>query len=160
MRVLRKPSLPHGLSRKLFRLPICFYRFGLGWIFGGRLLLLTHTGRVSGRPRRAVLEIIEHDRTDDSYVVASGWGSDAAWYRNVLRTPEVVIQVRNRKIRATAVPLTIEDGADIFTNYAVRHRIAAQFMLPRVLGFSVDGSEADFRAVGEQIPFIRFVPRS
>jgi hypothetical protein len=28
------------------------------------------------------------------------------------------------------------------------------------MGFSVDGSEADFRAVGRHMPFVRFVPRS
>lgn len=160
MKVIRKPSLPNGLTRKLFRLPIGVYRFGLGWVFGERLLLLTHIGRVSGQPRHAVLEVVEHDRSDDSYVVASGWGADAAWYRNILRTPDVVIQVRNRKIPATAVPLSTEDGADIFARYAVDHRIAARVMLPRVLGFSVDGSEADYRAVGKRIPFVRFVPRS
>ncbi|SEH75837.1 deazaflavin-dependent oxidoreductase, nitroreductase family [Mycolicibacterium rutilum] len=159
MRVIRKPSLPHGLSRKLFRFPIYVYRARLGWLFGERLLLLTHRGRVSGQERHVVLEVVEHDRRDGSYVVASGWGTGAAWYQNILRTPNVVIQIRNRKIQATAVQLSTADGAEIFANYAGRHRVAARFMLPRVLGFAVDGSDADFRAVGRQIPFVRFVPR-
>jgi hypothetical protein len=33
-------------------------------------------------------------------------------------------------------------------------------MLPRALGISVDGSEADFRAAGKQLPVVRFIPRS
>ncbi len=58
------------------------------------------------------------------------------------------------------MPLAEEEGAEIFVKYASRHRTAAKYVLPRVLGFSVDGSDADFRAVGRRVPFIRFVPRA
>jgi deazaflavin-dependent oxidoreductase (nitroreductase family) len=160
MRIVKNIRLPTGLNRWAFRLPIYAYRLGLGWLFGGRLLLLTHTGRVSGQPRQAVLEVVAKDTADGSYVVASGWGPNAAWYRNILHTPTVVIQVGNRRIPAAAMPLGKAEGADIFADYASRHRVLAKHLLPRVLGFSVDGSESDFRAVGEQIPFVRFVTRS
>jgi deazaflavin-dependent oxidoreductase (nitroreductase family) len=150
---------PTGLTRLLFRVPIYFYRAGLGWIFGHRILLLRHVGRISGKSRQAILEVAEHDPTDDSFVVASGWGPTAAWYRNVVHTPEVTIQVGRRTIPVTAVKLTEDEGAETFARYGIKHRRAAKYMLPRMLGFSVDGSEADFRAVGRQLPFIRFVPR-
>ncbi|MEE6170032.1 MULTISPECIES: hypothetical protein [unclassified Mycolicibacterium] len=87
------------------------------------------TGRVTGTPHRAVLEVVEHDRQTDSYVVASGWGSSAARYRN------------------------------LFTRHALRHRLTATQLLPRVLDFTVDSSAADFEAVGRHLPFVRFVPR-
>ncbi|WP_399210845.1 hypothetical protein [Streptomyces sp. SLBN-31] len=38
--------------RFLARLPIPLFRRGLGWVFGGRLLLLHHTDRVTGLDRR------------------------------------------------------------------------------------------------------------
>jgi deazaflavin-dependent oxidoreductase (nitroreductase family) len=139
-------------------MPIHFYRLGLGWLFGRRLLLLNHIGRVSGKPRQVVLEVVAHDPTDGSYVVASGWGPTAAWYRNILHTPTVIIQVGTRTMGVNAVPLTREEGADIFADYASRHRTAAKHLLPRLMGFSVDGSEADFRAVGECMPFVRLNP--
>ena len=150
---------PTGLTRLLFRVPIYFYRAGLGGIFGHRILLLRHVGRISGKSRQAVLEVAEHDPTDDSFVVASGWGPTAAWYRNVVHMPSVTIQVGRRTIPVTAVKLTEDEGAETFARYGIKHRRAAKYMLPRMLGFSVDGSEADFRAVGRQLPFIRFVPR-
>ena len=59
----------------------------------------------------------------------------------------------------TASPLTPEDGADVFAKYAAQHRTAATYLLPRLMGFSVDGSEADFRAVGQRMPFVRLVTR-
>jgi deazaflavin-dependent oxidoreductase (nitroreductase family) len=150
---------PTGLIRLLFRAPLYLYRAGLGWMLGSRILILHHIGRVSGKQRQAVLEVVEHSSTDDSFVVASGWGSSAAWYRNVMHRPGVTIQVGRRSISVTAVELTQAEGADIFAGYAMKHRAVARYVLPRVLGFTVDGSESDFRAVGRQLPFIRFVPR-
>jgi len=160
VRVSKHVQPPTGLIRILFRAPIYLYRAGLGAMLGNRILILHHIGRVSGKERQAVLEVVEHDPADDSFVVASGWGSTAAWYRNVVQKPDVAIQVGRRTIPVTAIKLTQGEGAEIFAGYAIKHRIAAKYLLPRLLGFFVDGSEDDFRAVGRRLPFIRFVPRS
>ncbi len=158
MKIVKNVQPPAGFTRFLFRIPIHLYRLRLGWLFGSRLLLLNHIGRVSGTPRQTILEVAEHD--GDSYVVASGWGPTAAWYRNILHTPDVTIQVGTRTMPVTAIPLDKEEGAEVFVRYGSRHRTAAKYVLSRVLGFSVDGSDADFRAVGQHLPFIRFVPRA
>ena len=158
MKIVKNVQPPAGLTRSLFRIPIHLYRLRLGWLFGSRLLLLNHIGRVSGKPRQTILEVAEHD--GDSYVVASGWGPTAAWYRNIVHTPDVTIQVGTRTIPVTAIPLDKDEGAQVFVRYGSRHRTVAKYVLPRVLGFCVDGSDADFRAVGQQLPFIRFVPRA
>jgi deazaflavin-dependent oxidoreductase (nitroreductase family) len=158
VKIVKNVQPPAGLTRFLFRIPIHVYRLRLGRLFGSRLLLLNHIGRVSGKPRRTVLEVAEH--VDDGDVVASGWGPTAAWYRNILHTPDVTIQVGTRTTPVTATPLDNEEGAQVFVRYGSRHRTAAKYTLPRVLGFSVDGSDADFRAVGEHLPFVRFVPRA
>ena len=159
MKIVRSIRPPAGITRSLFRLPISVYRLGLGWLFGRRLLLLNHIGRVTGKPRQTILEVVEHDATNGSYVVASGWGPDAAWYRNILEDPDVTIQIGRRTIPVTAVPLSENEGAEIFSHYASRHRRLATYMLPRVLGMSVDGSDADFREVGRRMPFVRFAGR-
>jgi hypothetical protein len=39
---------PRGLVGLAFRLPIWFYRLGLGGLLGTRFVLLTHTARRSG----------------------------------------------------------------------------------------------------------------
>jgi deazaflavin-dependent oxidoreductase (nitroreductase family) len=160
MEIVKQVRPPTGLSRLLFRLPIHLYRQGLGWLFGSRIMLVHHVGRVTGKRRQVVLEVVAHDANDGSYVVASGWGPGAAWYRNVLHAPDVTIQVGRRTIPVTGVPLPAEEGADVMARYASRHRLAAKYLLPRLMGYAVDGSEADFRAVGRHMPFIRFVPRT
>ncbi|MDG5486094.1 nitroreductase family deazaflavin-dependent oxidoreductase [Mycolicibacterium gadium] len=160
MKVIKKIGPPSGIRRFLFRLPIYLYRVRLGWMLGDRLLLLHHVGRVSGKHRLVVLEVAEHDNATDSFLVASGWGPTAAWYRNVLKTPDVTIQVGRRTIAVTAQPLTKEEGAEVFVRYARRHPKAAERVLPHLMGYSVDGSERDFREVGLMMPFIRFTPRA
>ena len=73
-----RPQPPVGWRRFAARLPILLFRCGLGWVFGSRLLLLHHSGRVTGLHRRVVLEVVEYDPADGSWVVASGFGARAA----------------------------------------------------------------------------------
>ena len=56
---VKKLEPPQGCSRLLFRAPVWLYRLGLGGLFGKRMLLLNHTGRKSGLPRQAVLEVVQ-----------------------------------------------------------------------------------------------------
>jgi len=100
--------------------------------------------------------VVEHSAATDTFVVASGWGPKAAWYRNILEHPEVTIQVGLRTMAVTALPLAPDEGAHIFTDYAARHRRAATKIV-RLLGYRVDGSAQDFAEVGRRIPFVRFV---
>ncbi|MEE1736830.1 nitroreductase family deazaflavin-dependent oxidoreductase [Streptomyces sp. BE147] len=158
MEITERPAPPTGIRRLLFRAPIRLYRLRLGWLFGGRLLLLNHTGRVSGKNRQVVIEVVEHDRTDGSYVVCSGFGPKAAWYQNLLATPRTSIQVGLRTIPVTAYPLDADEGGDFMARYAPRHPRAAR-KLVRFMGFSVDGTPEDYRAAGCQLPFVRLSPR-
>ncbi|TLF48565.1 nitroreductase family deazaflavin-dependent oxidoreductase, partial [Nonomuraea sp. KC401] len=118
MEIVKRPAPPTGLRRTLWRLPILLYRVGLGRLLGQRIMLLTHTGRVSGRPRRAVVEVVQHD--ERGYVAASGFGRRADWYRNVMATPEVTLHVGGRAVQATAAPVPEEQGAHIMAAYAPR----------------------------------------
>jgi hypothetical protein len=76
---------PSGLRRLLFRAPIRLYRWHLGWLLGGRCLLLTHTGRTSGLPRQAVLEVTGRDPSTGAYLLAEESGRVMAAY--ALRHP-------------------------------------------------------------------------
>ena len=57
-------------------------------MLGSRLLMLEHVGRKSGARRYVVLEVVGHP-TPDSYLVASGFGENAQWFRNIKANPEV-----------------------------------------------------------------------
>ncbi|MGI5273242.1 nitroreductase family deazaflavin-dependent oxidoreductase [Nonomuraea sp. CA-218870] len=158
MEIIATPERPSGLRRALFRLPIHLYRLRLGWLMGGRFMLVTHTGRVSGRPRRVVLEIVNHDAADGTRVAAAGFGRRSDWYRNVLKTPEVTVQVGNRAVPMVARPMDPEEGAELMAGYALRNPGLAKRM-SKAMGFLVDGSGSDYREVGRSLPFVRFAPR-
>ncbi|MFC9281136.1 nitroreductase family deazaflavin-dependent oxidoreductase [Streptomyces collinus] len=151
-----RSPLPTGWRRFLFRLPIQLYRTGLGRLLGQRFLLLEHIGRTTGQPRRVVLEVVTRDDPcGPSWTVASGFGPDAAWYRNLRAAPHVTVQVGARRHAVVARFLPPEDGAEVMARYAVRHpRLAKQ--LCAFMGLEVrEASVQEFRRVGRAIPFVR-----
>ncbi|MQA94990.1 MAG: nitroreductase family deazaflavin-dependent oxidoreductase [Streptosporangiales bacterium] len=156
MRIVRQASPPAGVRRLFWRLPIRLYRLGFGRLLGRRFMLLEHVGRTTGLPRRAVIEAVE--RSAGGYVAASGFGTRADWYRNVLAKPDVTIHLDGRTIPVTAAPLSAEEGGEVLARYGPAHRIAA-WHLCRIMGFAVDGGVEDYREAGRHIPFVRFTPR-
>lgn len=129
--------------RAALRAPITVYRIGLGRLLGERFLLLHHTGRKTGKPRATVLEVVDHDRAHDTYYVAVGFGRNSDWFKNLQQAPSARIEVGARKLSVRAYPLDVEQGAARMCSYARRHPHAAR-MLAKLMGFAVDGSEADY----------------
>ncbi|MFF7984059.1 nitroreductase family deazaflavin-dependent oxidoreductase [Streptomyces sp. NPDC007901] len=148
------PRLPTGWRRFLARMPISLFRCGLGWVFGGRLLLLHHTGRVTGRDHRVVLEVVEYAPDDGSWTVASGFGPKAAWYRNLRAEPKTLIEVGTRRHAVTARFPTPDEGAEIMARYARRHPRTAR-RLCAFMGLPSNGTDSGFREAGRAIPFVR-----
>lgn len=148
-----KPAPPTGITRILFRLPIWLYRVNLGWLLGGRFLLLNHIGRKSGQVRQAVVEVVRHDTVTDSYIICSGFGEKAQWYQNLLANPAITIHVGRRQMAVHAEPLPKAMGGNEFVDYARRNPTAAR-NLSKFMGLIVDGSEESYRNAGEQLPFV------
>lgn len=152
------PQPPQGLNRILWRLPIGLYHARLGWLLGNRFLLLTHTGRVSGKPRQAVIEIIRYDKTTDCYLVASGFGEKSDWFKNIQKSPKVMIQVGRRQTEAIAERLSPLEAENELIDYARRHPNAIK-NLARILGYNLDGSEDNYRALSQVMPIVAFHPQ-
>ncbi|MFG2549443.1 nitroreductase family deazaflavin-dependent oxidoreductase [Streptomyces sp. NPDC048581] len=150
----RRPQLPTGWRRLVARLPILVFRAGLGSVFGKRLLLLHHVGRVSGLDRMVVLEVVSYDPIGASWTVASGFGPKADWYQNLRAQPKTLIQFGNRPHAVTARFLPPDEGAEIMAGYARRHPRTAR-SLCAYMGLYVDGGEASYREAGRAVPFVR-----
>lgn len=155
MTTARLPSPPRGWKAIPWRLPIWFYHLGLGGLLGGRFLLLTHTGRVSGMPRQAVVEVVFHDAGTNSYYVASGFGERSQWYRNILADPQVTVQVGNRVMAARAERLSVADGERRLAEYARWHPTALR-ELSRLLRMPYDGSPESLHKLAELLPVVAF----
>ena len=150
---------PHGLTRLLMRCPIWLFHMHLGWMVGEHFQLLTHTGRNSGVPRQTILEVLQHETASDAYYVLSGWGGKADWLRNVEKTPEVIITVGRRQWHARTERLGSDAAERAILAYAKRNPLAIR-VLPRMMGYHLDGSEEDFRALAHLGIVVAFRPTS
>jgi deazaflavin-dependent oxidoreductase (nitroreductase family) len=148
------------LSRVFIRLPIWLYRGHLGWLLGERFLLLVHTGRTSGMVRRTVLEVIRHDADTGAYVVCSGWGEGADWFKNILKTPDVSVAVGHTRFGATAIRLSEAEGEQIFLAYARRHPRAFRNLTRVLLNQRAESMEALCRQMARMVPVVAFHPKA
>jgi deazaflavin-dependent oxidoreductase (nitroreductase family) len=79
------------------------------WKRGSKILLLTTTGRRTGKPTTTPL-IYEND--SDAYVIVASKGGAPAhpgWYRNLAKDPHVEVQVMDDVFRARARTATGEE---------------------------------------------------
>ncbi|TQM81349.1 deazaflavin-dependent oxidoreductase (nitroreductase family) [Saccharothrix saharensis] len=87
---------------------------GHEWQPGVFTLLLTTTGRKSGKPRRTALIYQPHG---DAYVVVASYGGapeHPAWYRNLEARNEAEVQVRSDVFRARARTATGAERAELW----------------------------------------------
>jgi deazaflavin-dependent oxidoreductase (nitroreductase family) len=147
------------VGRWLARLPILLYRLGLGGLLGGRMLLLTHRGRTSGQVRRTVLEVVAHDPASGAYMVASGWGGKADWFRNIQQTPRVSVTVGGRRFPAVARQLSPAAAGPVLADYARQHPVAFRALAPLLLGQAVDRDLPDPQALAQVVPLVALEPR-
>jgi deazaflavin-dependent oxidoreductase (nitroreductase family) len=154
----RIPDPPKGIKAIPWRLPIWLYRLKLGGLMGHRALLLTHIGRVSGQPRNAVLEVVHYDEESKTHYVASGFGKKSQWYQNIMKTPDVTIQVGNTQIPTTAKRLPVEEAVMIFKVYHQKHPNAIK-NLSKLIGYEIGDNQEDMDAFMRSIPIIAFTPR-
>jgi len=108
-------------SRRLMRAPIWIYKARAGALFGSRILMVEHVGRKSGARRYAVLEVVDHS-APDTYVVASGFGRKAQWFRNIQVNPRVRVYAGSHAPgRATARVLDRQQADRTLAAYRSRH---------------------------------------
>lgn len=151
----RRP--PTGAARWFFRAPIWMYRLGLGGLLGKKFILLNHTGRKSGLPRQAVLEVVIFDRETDTVFINAGFGAKTQWYQNLLAQPEASIQLGWKKMDVHARQLSPEEGGELFLKFVKTVPFGERY--PKALGYEVDGTDDDYRAMGEMMIFLALEPR-
>jgi deazaflavin-dependent oxidoreductase (nitroreductase family) len=83
--------------------------------------MIEHIGRNSGERRYVVVEIVDRP-TPGTVIVASGFGTRAQWYRNILANPSVRVWIASHPPRiANASPLPAGQAAAVLDRYAQHH---------------------------------------
>ncbi len=128
-------------SRLFVRAPIWVLRRGGGWLFAGRVLLLEHRGRVSGRARYVCLEVVDRP-TAETVVVVSGFGQRAQWYRNLMANPACFVSIgRQQRLPAHARLMSDAEAASALGRYQRAHPRAwgrLRDVIERAVGHPVD----------------------
>jgi deazaflavin-dependent oxidoreductase (nitroreductase family) len=153
------PDPPRGLKAIPWRLPIWLYRLHLGRLLGHRFLLLTHKGRLSGKDRTAMLEVIKYDQATNTHYVASGFGEKSDWYQNIRKTPDVVIQTGGQKFLAQAESLPPDQAREVFLEYTQAHPTAIK-NLAKLVGYQIGDTQEEMMAFLELIPVVAFHPQA
>lgn len=146
------------VGRFLFRLPIFLYRHNLGWIFGQRLLLLTHTGRKSGKARYAVIEVVSSDPETGVYYVTAAWGDKADWWLNLQADPHCKVDVGRKHFEALGRQVPADRAEEVLLRYVRKHPMAIR-ELSTFMGFQVDGSEEQYRQLARQLVIVGLTPQ-
>ncbi len=108
-------------TRWLMRMPIWLYRARLGAIFGSRMLMVEHIGRTSGARRYVTLETFGHP-DEATYLIVSGFGTKAQWFRNLMANPNARVWVGSRR-PVPAIAERLDDAAAdaALEDYTRRH---------------------------------------
>jgi deazaflavin-dependent oxidoreductase (nitroreductase family) len=152
---------PGWLMRRLLGVPLLFYRGPLAERIGGRFLVLTTTGRRSGRQRCCGLN---YARDGQTVYVASGFGR-TDWYRNLLADPQVEVRIGAARWRAEARAVTLPSerrhALDLLHETA-RHQgpPAAVRPLMRLAGFDYEASVRRLRGPAPEILVVALRPSS
>ena len=71
--------------------------------------ILTTTGAKTGQQRKTPLLYLEHENTVVMVASTGGFSKDPFWYKNLLKTPEVFVQIGNNKRKMQARTASAEE---------------------------------------------------
>jgi deazaflavin-dependent oxidoreductase (nitroreductase family) len=147
---------PGPIFKWLFKAPILHYKLGLGWMVGKFFLLLTATGRKSGKPRQTPLEY-RYNPASDTYFIMAGWGGKTDWFHNVTANPTVGVQVGRRRFTSRAERVSDEEVAEVLAQ-TIRINPGSKLLWSRWAGEDVDGSPEGLLRAAKHFPSFRLKP--
>lgn len=152
---------PGPLVGRLLRAPARLYDWHVGWLLGHRFLRLTHVGRKSGRTYRTMLEVVGGSTKTGEFIVVSGLGARADWYRNLQAAPAVEVAIAGRRFKPAHRVLDAAEAASVLADYERRNRLVTPIVrraLSWLIGWSYDGSEESRTRLVRELPLVAFRP--
>jgi len=95
-----------GWRKQFMKMPLRYWRMGLGPLLQRWFVVLTTTGRKSGRPRHTMLEF---SVMDGKTYLGSGWGERPDWCKNIAADVRVTVQSTKGVENAMAKRVTADE---------------------------------------------------
>ena len=126
----------HKVSNPLVRLIL---NTPLHSMLSGRLVLITYTGRKSGKKHTLP---VQYAKSGDDLIVVAGYHQHKKWWRNLLRQSTIEVCYRGRWSEASAIAFDgdVEAIAPLLPDYLRRFRASARI---RGLTFDSGGNIED-----------------
>jgi deazaflavin-dependent oxidoreductase (nitroreductase family) len=83
--------------------PQLLYKLGFCGIYGRLVLLLSTTGRKTGKPH---VPPLQYEEINGAIYVAAARGQQADWFRNIIAKPRVKVRLKSRCFHGIAEPVT------------------------------------------------------
>lgn len=151
---------PSGLLKFFFKVPLLMHKLGFGgWekLIDAQWMLLTTTGRKSGKRRETLVDVMDYDKTADTYYIEAAYGSNADWFKNIQATPHFEAQVGRRKFSALAEILTEGDTGEMLVQF-FRRKPAYTRSVMAMVGMKFKDEE-ELRALGKNLTLLAVQPR-
>lgn len=132
------------------------YAIGLGPLIGRIILLLTTTGRRSGKRRVTPLQF---EKIGDDYYIGAARGLKADWVRNIQSCPQVEVRVGKKCFQGVAEVVTDPPKfADFLEVRLERHPRMIGFIMEKVHGLPRHPSREQLEDLGKTEAFVILHP--
>lgn len=131
------------------------YRKFLFRPMGRLVLLLTTNGRKTGRPHTIGLQ---YELIEGNYCVGAADGVNADWYRNILKNPQVQIQVGAQIIAAVAETITDTDKITDYLEYRLNRHPTMISLILRLDGIKGKIDRTALAAYASRIGLVILTP--
>lgn len=152
---------PNPLLKLFFKFPLLLHKIGLGgWekLIGAEWMLLSTTGRKTGRRRDSMVDVMDYDAESDTYYIEAAYGSRADWFKNIQANPVFDAQVGRRKFKATAEELSGKDTGEALVRF-FRRKPAYTRSVMAMVGMKFK-DEDELRKLGENLTLLAVKPLS
>jgi deazaflavin-dependent oxidoreductase (nitroreductase family) len=139
--------------QKLHRI---LYAIGLGPIIGRIILLLTTTGRKTGKKR---ITPLQYEQIDGKYYLGSARGLQADWVRNIQVQPRVDVRVKRDYFQGQAEVVTDADRiADFVEVRLQRHPFMIGMIMQNAHGLPRHPNRAQLLNLAEKEAMVVITP--
>ncbi len=150
---------PNRMLKFFFKVPVWLHKMGLGgWerLVGAQWMLITTKGRKTGKPRNVMVDVMDYDKSTDTYYIEAAYGERADWYKNIQSNPIFEAQVGRRKFKARAGALTTEGAAELLVQF-YRSKPAYTRSVMAMAGIKFNG-EDELRILGTNLTLLAVKP--
>lgn len=162
-RVPEKPLLRRRIWKKIIDrvlTPVIqfLYRSRFKHLVGGTMVVLTHTGRKTGKIRRTVLYAKSYDPKSKVLMLVSAFGV-TDWFLNVSKQPAVLVEIGDVQYVPEQKILTADEIADLERCFRQKHPVVARAQA-WLMGWPWKCSDDEFLAFATSLRGVAFWPQA